>query len=130
MELHLSKNCNNFNWWVVPNSALTHFYALPPRHSFLIHYHSFSNPSHPLWIISSLHPPTQTHFFRVLRLYRLYALICLTYLIDLRGVILNRGIATVLSYLSAFYVFIKAFFLKLFLRHKRFLLSQMHYFQF
>ena len=53
-------------------------------HSFLTHTHAFSAHSHQLRLISSPHPPTHTLFLRVLRVYRLYALICLRYLINLR----------------------------------------------
>ena len=108
----------------------THIHSYPhpstPNHfhSLLTHSHSLSNHSYQLWLISSLHLPTHTHFLRVLRTCRIYTTIriCgiynytylhvltrLTYLINLRGVTLNRAIAVVLLYLSAFYVFFKGF---------------------
>ena len=108
--------------------TLIHSYPHPSTpnhfHSLLTHSHSLSNHSYQLWLISSPHLTTHTHFLRVLcicriyttiRIYSiyihtyLYALIRLTYLINLRGAILNRAIAVVLSYLSAFYVFFKGF---------------------
>ena len=108
--------------------TLIHSYPHPSTpnhfHSLLTHSHSLSNHSYQLWLISSPHLTTHTHFLRVLcicrtyttiRIYSiyihtyLYALIRLTYLINLRGAILNRAIAVALSYLSAFYVFFKGF---------------------
>ena len=111
---------------LTPTLIHSHPHPSTPNHfhSLLTHSHSLSNHSYQLWLISSPHLPTHTHFLRVLRICRiyttiriysiyiytyLYALLRLTYLINLRGVILNRAIAVVLSNLSAFYVFFKGF---------------------
>ena len=111
---------------LTPTLIHSHPHPSTPNHfhSLLTHSHSLSNHSYQLWLISSPHLTTHTHFLRVLcicriyttiRIYSiyihtyLYALIRLTYLINLRGAILNRAIAVVLSYLSAFYVFFKGF---------------------
>ena len=111
---------------LTPTLIHSHPHPSTPNHfhSLLTHSHSLSNHSYQLWLISSPHLTTHTNFLRVLcicriyttiRIYSiyihtyLYALIRLTYLINLRGAILNRAIAVVLSYLSAFYVFFKGF---------------------
>ena len=111
---------------LTPTLIHSHPHPSTPNHfhSLLTHSHSLSNHSYQLWLIPSPHLTTHTHFLRVLcicriyttiRIYSiyihtyLYALIRLTYLINLRGAILNRAIAVVLSYLSAFYVFFKGF---------------------
>ena len=78
-EMAYTKSCS----YLIPTMPI-------PSHSFLtLSHHSLSVHSHQLWLISSPHPPTHTYFLRVLRVYRLYALICLTYLITLRVYVLN-----------------------------------------
>ena len=68
----------------------THFHLLPATRS---HFHSIlTTPIHsqptPTNSLNP-HPPTYTHFLGVLRVYRLYTLTCLTYLINLRVHVLN-----------------------------------------
>ena len=78
------------------NRAPNHFHPLHPLQPILTHSHSFSAQSHQLWLISSPHLPTHTHFLRVVRVHRLYALIWLMYVINLRVYVLNvcRSILT------------------------------------
>ena len=79
------KNLNLFNpFWQDPHNLIVGAASTRHFHSFLTHSYSFSTHSYHLRLMSSPHPPTHTHIFRVIRVYRLYALIiyvftCLTY---------------------------------------------------
>ena len=68
------------------SSTPSHSQPLPLNFNYS---HSFTVHSHQLWLILNPHPPTYTHFLGVLRVYRLYTLTCLTYLINLRVHVLN-----------------------------------------
>ena len=102
-HIQIDRICYNLVRWVVlsraPIPIHSHLLSFTPIHIHplpIIFNLSFS-PLPPTLTNFQPHLPTHTYFFRLLGIYRLYE------------VILNRAIAIVLSYLSAFYVFIKAF---------------------